>query len=183
MHTGCEYCPAWVTWPCHTMLQDGPSQRAGKEEDEEEAFEDEDDMALDGSGASAEPQPTYILARSLPMPSPLAGPHEAAAIVLGVVKDLHTQPSDADLQAVFSYVLLRQNVPAAVLLAAALDCLPEPAEGAEQLRSELATLCASRDVDVSAAIVSILQNEDTTVEVVTATHIELEELLAEVGMD
>ena len=142
------------------LLQGVPSSRRAAQREEEDLFDDEADLLAATNEALAEGR--TVLAITPHFTSRTAGPHEAATMVLGVVVDLRAQPSAADLRALAAYVRQAEDVPAAVLLAAALDQLPDPdtAGVVAELRADLAALCASHDVDLDAAIEVVLKKSE-----------------------
>lgn len=140
-------------------LQGAPTSRRAAQREDDDLFDDEGDLV---AANDAQSETRHILSISPHFTSRLAGPNEAAAMVLGSVVDLGAQPSSADLQVLSSYICQADDVPAAVLLAAALDRLPElgAADCAPQLRQELADLCSSHDVDLDAAIDGVLRKNE-----------------------
>ena len=100
------------------------------------------------------PLERYVLASMPHFSSHLAGPQEAASMLLGAVTDMHAQPSSADLQVLSSYCQHTADVPAAVLLAAALGRLSKPPP---QMLEDLQAFCSGHEVDLSAAIEAVLR--------------------------
>lgn len=124
--------------------------RSGAAAVEEELFDDD-------AGAFQQPPDTRLMLAYTPhFSSAMAGPHEAASMLLGAVVDLGAQPSVGDVHGVAAYVHAARDVPAAVLLAAALDSLPEALEGGAEVRAALGELCAEHDVSLDAAVDAVL---------------------------
>ncbi|PSC67015.1 plastid transcriptionally active 3 [Micractinium conductrix] len=123
---------------------------------EEDLFDDED------SAVQAEYEAMrYVLSSTPTFSSAQAGAHDAATIVLGAVVDLHAEPSPADLQALAAFVRGAGDVAAAVLVVAALDSLAAAGLGgaAAGLRQDLAAWCSEHEVDVEAAVDSVLHKD------------------------
>ena len=123
---------------------------------EEDLFDDED------SAVQAEYEAMRYVLSSMPtFSSAQAGAHDAATIVLGAVVDLHAEPSPADLQALAAFVRGAGDVAAAVLVVAALDSLAAAGLGgaAAGLRQDLAAWCSEHEVDVEAAVDSVLHKD------------------------
>jgi hypothetical protein len=165
-------------------LQGASSRRRGEgEEDEGSLFDDDDDAA---AWVDAQlPPDNFVLSTSPPFSSALAGPHEAAAMLLGAVHNMGAQPSAADVEAVGSYVLGAADVPAAVLLAGALQRLPQPLPGSEELRAQLLALCEGAGVGAEVALTEVLgEREGEAAEVARADDAqrEIAGMFAELGL-
>ena len=143
-------CPASPCLPSATSPLQAPASSSRRSAIDEEVLFD-DDLT---SPAYDTPLERYILASLPHFSSHLAGPHEAASMLLGAVTDMHAQPSNADLQVLSSYCQHTGDVPAAVLLAAALGRLSEPPP---HLLEDVTAFCSSHEVDLGAAVEAVLR--------------------------